>query len=358
MSEILNNLGAQALMGSYKLIDTIDTTLSVIGLGPTVSLKNQKRSKREAYIVKAIQVQQWSQVESLIHKVTSNEACLLIDNVTGHLSKTANIELWAEFFPDNYWAQLFCGNRLIHSAWDARGSGDSSTVSTGMAEKFWEQLYLAKETLQRACDIRPDSTEAYSALIIVEMGLGYDNAELWQHFIQLCKQEPKHYIGHCNMLHALCEKWGGSHNEMFDIAIKGCLNEPEGSFMYGLVPMAHIERWLYFLMCGDDAEGNQYFYREDVVDEIVESYGKYQNKTDSQRSIINFDILNKFAFCFYMSGFDEKAKELFKVIGYNATNYPWMYHDEPFLTSFDAGHSYSLALSKVGVKKAALSKKI
>ena len=53
MSEILDNLGAEALRHAYKAINTIDTTLTAIGLGPTVSLKRKKFSKRETYVVKA-----------------------------------------------------------------------------------------------------------------------------------------------------------------------------------------------------------------------------------------------------------------------------------------------------------------
>lgn len=358
MSEILDNLGAETLRYTYKAIDNIDTALTAVGLGPTVSLKRKKFTKKETYIAKAIQTQNWSQVESLLNKFSSSDACLLVENISKQLKQTSNIVLWAENFPNNYWAQLFYGHRLIHMAWDVRGSGDASTVSTRMAENFWLQLTLSKEVLKKASELSPERVEPYSAMIIVEMGLGYDNTELWQSFIQVCKREQKHYVAHCNMLHALCEKWGGSHKEMFDIAKNGCADVPEGSFMYGLVPMAHIERWLYFFMFGEDEEANQYFMREDVTNEIMDAYKSFNNKPYSQRSIVYFDVLNKFAFCFYLGSFEDLTEELLKKIGCNANYYPWLYQSEPFLTPFDEGHGFSQALSEYGIRRSELSKKI
>lgn len=358
MSELLHNTGAEALRFTYKAIDTIDTSITAIGLGPTVSLKRKKFTKREAYVVKAIQAQQWPQVKNLLHKLNSSEICLLVENITKQLKQTSNIEKWVEVTPNDYWAQLFHGHRLMHMAWEERGSGDSSTVSSRMAEGFWDHLFLSKNVLKKASELAPERVEPYSAMIIVEMGLGYNHAELWQSFIQVCKREKKHYVAHCNILHALCEKWGGSNKEMFDIAKSGSAEEPDGSLMYGLVPMAHIERWLYHFMCGEDSEANQYFHRDNVIDEIIDAYTTFDSNSNYQRSVVYFDVLNKFAFCFYLGSVADLTEELLKKIGYNANYYPWLYQSEPFLTSFDEGHGYSQAISDYNIKRSELSNKI
>lgn len=351
------NLEAYFLKGAFSVINFYDTVKTTIGLGPMVSLKLQKPTNRERLLLSAIQSENWTQVERVLAELNSSEVCLLVDNVTTKLKLTASIESWAEHAPNNYWAQLLFAYRLIHKAWRARGSGVSSTVSQRMYEKFYAYLSTANELLHSAIQLDPDRAEPYAALIVVEMGAGFDNEALWQNFIQLNKRDKGHYVGHTNMVHALCEKWGGSHEEMFSVARTGAKNNQDDSLLYGLIPMAHIERWLYFSFVDAEHEATEYFFRDDVTKELNQAFDDFMDRKETKKQIAYYDALNKFAFCFYLAG-DDKAELLMKQVGYNLTDYPWSYQEFPFLSAFDAGHSFSQSLKYLGIRKTQLAKRL
>ncbi|HUQ01718.1 MAG TPA: hypothetical protein VM261_04445 [Kofleriaceae bacterium] len=140
-------------------------------------------------------------------------------------------------------ADLVRGRLLIASAWAARGSGRAESVSDAGWQVFTRDLEQARTHLERAAETDAADPTALAFLIKVEIGTDGEAAE--RYFQRAIERDPGHHLAHELMLLALCEKWHGSHEEMFELARDAAAAAPAGSSLPMLVVTAHIEHWLY-----------------------------------------------------------------------------------------------------------------
>ena len=128
------------------------------------------------------------------------------------------LERWKEEASDDPAAWLVAGAHSTCWAWEARGSGRAETVTEDMGEVFFERLELASDELTRAIELAPADPLPHAYRIIVCLGLnlpphpgrGLVQRGDWRY--------PEHHAAHRLLLNYLCEKWHGSHEEMFDLA--------------------------------------------------------------------------------------------------------------------------------------------
>jgi hypothetical protein len=109
---------------------------------------------------------------------------------------------------------LFSGNRLIDSAWEARGGGWANTVTPEGWRLFGERLEAARRELEEAWRLDPDDPRPGARLIVVHMGLstGRNAMETW--FRRAVAADPDDWTAYNNKLYYLEPKWHGSHDEM------------------------------------------------------------------------------------------------------------------------------------------------
>src|ERR1035437_8721720 len=86
--------------------------------------------------------------------------------------------------------------------------------------------------------------EPYSWLIHAGFGRGAEPAELHKLFIDATSKAPLHWPTHSKYFAAVCEKWGGSHRQMFDFALESSKNAPNGDILHSLIPEAFNELFL------------------------------------------------------------------------------------------------------------------
>ena len=69
-----------------------------------------------------------------------------------------------------------------------------------------------------------------------------DRDEAQRRFDEVVARHPWHRIAHEHMLQYRCEKWFGSHEEMFEFARATAERAPDGSLPPRLIAVAHVER--------------------------------------------------------------------------------------------------------------------
>jgi hypothetical protein len=130
---------------------------------------------------------------------------------------------------------------LTRRAWEIRGSGRAETVGSDAFADFHRILEEADEIGLRAIELDPSHPGAAHCRLISGRGLGLQSDEWWYRFEVARRRKPTAYPAHCQMLQALCKKWYGSHELMFDFARRVAQEAPVGDPVGAVLALAHAE---------------------------------------------------------------------------------------------------------------------
>jgi hypothetical protein len=215
-------------------------------------------------------------------------------------------------------------------AWEARGSGKADTVNEAGFDTFHQRLMQAREDLMRASRLEEADATPWVYLLITIRGLEEGIEAGLACFQQLRQRHRWSVYGHIQMLQLLTEKWGGSHQAMFEFARAASDAAPVGSLVHRVIADAHAERWLYLRNWEQDRKGAAgYFRRGDVKREIEQAARQSiwaPSFMPSRRAVID---RNMFAFCFTMMDEFKAARREFDAIGPIVTSSPWAMLGEP-----------------------------
>lgn len=115
---------------------------------------------------------------------------------------------------DPWLAAALAGRASINAAWEARGSGPASSVPPAQDKAFLERLVLARQSLLKAYELRPNHPEAACDMITVLMGAGAGAAppgetkRLW--FDRAVKAEFDFERAYSQMITSAMPRWGGA----------------------------------------------------------------------------------------------------------------------------------------------------
>jgi hypothetical protein len=133
------------------------------------------------------------------------------------------------------------GVTLTARGWEVRGSGRASTVSPEAAAEFLRLLAQADEVLVSALARVPDHPAAATGRLRTALGAGVPEQDWWERFDAARQARSTLFPAHWTMLMALCSKWYGSDEQMFDFALEVARSAPEGDPVVAVLPLAHIE---------------------------------------------------------------------------------------------------------------------
>jgi hypothetical protein len=240
------------------------------------------------------------------------------------------IEQWIAAEPHSTLPQLVRGTHGVYWAWEARGAARANRTSEAQFREFSRRLKMAENCLDEVIERDPAEATAWSFLVSSGMGRQLDRAEVERRFAGAVAQHPWHLRAHTAMLQYLCEKWYGSHADMFEFARRAAADSPPGSPLAGLVANAHIEYWLS-LPAGKDAK---YMSQPDVVAELNKAADHSVRHPSFQRRPGWPSIHNTFAFAFACAADYPSAAEQFDIIGDLLTEWPWEYYRNDAVAAF------------------------
>ncbi|MCE0539531.1 hypothetical protein LWF15_28930 [Kineosporia rhizophila] len=146
------------------------------------------------------------------------------------------------------------GTTLVDVAWEIRGSGPASSVRKSAWPDFREILTEADEILVAALRMVPHHPDAATFRLFTALGLGVRSDEWWNRFEVARAAHPTLYAAHRAMLTALCAKWYGSDELMFDFGRSVAEQAPPGDPLVAMLPLAHAE-YLCSVMMGRNTPG-------------------------------------------------------------------------------------------------------
>ncbi|MEV5283281.1 hypothetical protein [Streptomyces sp. NPDC052811] len=238
---------------------------------------------------------------------------------------TDGVENWidevVEAEPEAALPRLVAGFRHISWGWEARTALQASHVSREQFKVFHARLRIAEQHLYEVAEREPSWTSPWLGLQRTGRGLEAGQATTRRRFEAAVRRDRFHLGAHQQHLQQVCDKWGGSHEEMHAFARESALGAPGGTLLGQLVAMAHIEQWLS-LDRGADAS---YMRQSAVVSSLWEAADHSFRHPDFVRSGGWLQVLNTFAMALSLAGDHGGARECFDATEGRVTETPWQY---------------------------------
>ncbi|HYE31739.1 MAG TPA: hypothetical protein VEH27_09940 [Methylomirabilota bacterium] len=212
--------------------------------------------------------------------IPAEEALPAIDNFLEPVQRARSFSLPAfkrlEPVMTNRWANEaltwhIVGAMNIEFAWEARGSGFSSTVTDEGWQGFAEHLSIAEKALERSWKIKPLEKAAIEMLRVeLGQGQGRQRMELW--FNRAMQLNPNSYEAANAKLFYLEPKWHGSAEEMLAFG-RQCVNS---EIWGGRVPLILLDA--HVALAAWAKRNNQtanYWTQQGVWPDIRSSFEKF-----------------------------------------------------------------------------------
>lgn len=242
-------------------------------------------------------------------------------------------DLWAEADPNNPDAVLVRARSLVTRGWEVRGGGWGSTVGDAAAEEFRRLLLLALSVNSQAAALAPDDPTPWAQRLLMLTALSAPREEFDRSWAEVVARDPLHREAHEFKLMYLCEKWHGSHEQMFTFAREAAAAAPAGSPLVVLPLQANAE-WVML-------EHSRIMKLPSAAAQIKafanfdEGYGgeRFQSELDAalQRWFAQparkhgmwYDDLNSLAYGLARGNRLRDAKPVFEAIGPYMSELPW-----------------------------------
>lgn len=338
-----------SLINYFKwILSGIKKFIKVVGIQPKSSIYDLKSSPDTLQIKKYLIENRWNEAENFLKKFNTDERFAIIDSLVDEEGRTTLYDEWISQRPHSAMAWLVSGFQFIHWAWEARGGGTADTVTQNGYRKFFSRLNDAHEAFSRSIELDKKYADPYVGLMTIAMGTGYERERLWDYFAKALVRSKHCYSAYRQMIHALSEKWGGEPGEMLSIASRAAGNAENNIPLAGILAEAHIEQWLYMGMCGQDAQAEIYFREPQVRQDLLDAYNKIRGAEVS--SFHMTQALNNFAFCFYLGGMNDLAKDAVTKLGGKFHEHPWDYLNESIMSLLDTGYTLDEVIKKLEVE--------
>jgi len=330
-----------------KALNGFKYVLSIFGLRPKTAIINYQYTDVVQQAIGYLRNKDWVELESYLQQLEPNDRYRVIDSVVDVDDRPKALDQWLEALPHSALAHIVSGEHYIHWAWVARGGGVASTVSAADGDLFYERLSRGEAHLMRAIELDDQFAEPYVGLMIIAMGTGFERRQIWQYYAKALVRCENLYAAHSAMISAVAEKWGGEEGEMHAVAAKVAARAKNGSALVGIVAEAHIEQWLYLLMCEEEEAAASYFRQQSVRDDLRAGYEKLADTGPDTAAHVQ--ALNNYAVCFYLAELNSLAKEAITKLDGNFVSAPWDYLSEPFIAHVDTAYAIDHVLKKLGI---------
>lgn len=162
---------------------------------------------------------------------------------------------WQRSEPESPDQRTVMAAAMVRVAWNARGSAKASLTSRGQFLDFHQLLRDADQACLIATESAPDDPTPWVSWLRVCRGLPVSRQVFVARWRALRERDPLHRAGHDAALQYLCEKWRGSHTDMYAFAREAAEYAPPGSPLTLLVVEAHAEYGLRMRWNGAGHDG-------------------------------------------------------------------------------------------------------
>ncbi|WP_229700843.1 hypothetical protein [Streptomyces camponoticapitis] len=231
------------------------------------------------------------------------------------------LDAWLAESPRDPDALLVKAEHRVQQAWEIRTGARASDVSPDQFRAFFALLDDAVPVISAATELNPTDPVPWQVALTHARGSQAPRAVFDAYWAEATARAPHHYGCHLSALQYLCDKWYGSHEEMFDFAERAAAEALPGSKLNALPLLAAVE---YDVVAdGAPSEGGGPIDRSRIhaalrrAQELSDAYPHDDPEVAGVR--------NHLALMLILADRHGEALEQFRAVGVHATEYPWAY---------------------------------
>jgi hypothetical protein len=226
---------------------------------------------------------------------------------------------WMRAEPTSPAAALIWANVLQNRASRARGSGRASQTSDDQIHSFNVLSDKSADAGIRALELAAPNDPG-PIVLLMRTSYASGPGELDDLYAEAVRRDPHNYEAHHLAVRLRCQKWYGSHQQMFQIARNAAEAAPPGHRTVLLPLVAHIEYALLEFAWGDDKDydvvlhaSKNYFTSPAVMREIDGWIAKF--RAAEPNSVGLTTVRQWMAMYYSLIGNKAEAKRVFDEMG-------------------------------------------
>ncbi|MEV2244775.1 DUF4034 domain-containing protein [Streptomyces sp. NPDC049970] len=231
------------------------------------------------------------------------------------------LDSWLEEFPENPDAVLVKADQYVHQAWQIRTGARARHVEADQFRAFHAVLRDAVPVISAAAELNPDDPVPWRVALTQARGIQAPRAVFDSYLAEANERDPHHEGCHVQALQYLCDKWYGSHEEMFAFAERAADQAPPGSRLHALPLQAVVE----FLVADEELRATDpYTPRAEAA--VTRAQALSDSYAPGDREAAGFR--NHLALVLWSMNRYEEALAAFRSVGVHVTTLPWTYFGE------------------------------
>ncbi len=232
------------------------------------------------------------------------------------------LEGWLAATPEDPDAVLVKADLCIQQAWEIRTGYRARHVSEDQFRAFFALLDDALPVVASAAELNPTDPVPWEIALTHARGSQAPRAVFDAYWAEAVARSPHHYGCHATALQYLCDKWYGSHEEMFDFAERAAAGALPGSQLHALPLIAAVE----YEVVSDDSTADGPVAPDRVRAAIARALelSAWYEPGDPEAA----GFRNRLALMLIMGERWTEALDVFRAIGVHAREFPWAYVGE------------------------------
>ncbi|WP_328583231.1 hypothetical protein [Streptomyces sp. NBC_00370] len=228
---------------------------------------------------------------------------------------------WLAAEPENPDATLVKADLCVKQAWEIRTAARAKDVAQDQFQAFFALLDDAVPVIGAAAELNPTDPVPWQLALTHATGSQAPREVFDAYWAEAVERAPHHYGCHAAALQYLCDKWHGSHEEMFDFAERAARGALPGSQLHALPLLAAVE---YDVVANANVtSGDQRIPRariEAAIERALKLSAGYPPGDPEAAG-----VRNQLALMLILAGRHEESLEQFRALGVHATELPWAY---------------------------------
>jgi hypothetical protein len=246
---------------------------------------------------------------------------------TSALHNPGWLDDWLGEAPDDPDALLVKAGLSLKQAWAVRTGARAQDVPQDQFQAFFALLDDAVPVISTAAELNPTDPVPWQ-LALEHATASQSPREVFDtYWAEALERSAHHYGCHVAALQYLCEKWHGSHVEMFDFAERATLDALPGSKLHALPLLAAVEYDVLAEAVGGDDEGHTLIGRARVEAAVERALALVAGYAPGDPEVA--DVRNHLALMLLLTHRTEESLGQFQAIGTHATEHPWGYFGDP-----------------------------
>ncbi|MEU8238157.1 hypothetical protein AB0C07_07930 [Actinoplanes missouriensis] len=184
------------------------------------------------------------------------------------------VDAWETAIPGDPTVAILRAEGLLELAGRARGAASARNTTPEQFQEFHRLSALAADASERAVTLNPEDPYPWVLRMDSMLANGHQHRDDFPVALgEAVARDPYHFEAHLTAVTFLCQKWYGSHEEMFAAARGPATAAPAGASVVLLPLLAHFEYALREYGFETRAESlaakKEYFHRPEVIEEIT-----------------------------------------------------------------------------------------